>query len=157
MALIYETKNFIVESNEKPFVSREEGGHIKIKVKDEAISDRTKLNPEQAKEFIRLSMIIGEALEKAMKLRGIDIIKINYQDMGNWYYKNGGKPLFHYHIFGRVLGASKQPFPESVYLPDRATGFYDGFVPLDDQDIKEIQNQIEIISQQPKYSLKNWN
>jgi hypothetical protein len=35
MAIFYETENFIVESIERPFVSREEGGHIRICVKDE--------------------------------------------------------------------------------------------------------------------------
>ena len=33
MAKIYETKNFIVESHEKPEVDRTEGGHIKISPK----------------------------------------------------------------------------------------------------------------------------
>jgi len=28
MAIIYESENFIVESHEKPFVSRTDGGHI---------------------------------------------------------------------------------------------------------------------------------
>jgi hypothetical protein len=45
--LIYETENFIVESHEEPLVSREEGGHIRIKIKDENITDRTKLTPKQ--------------------------------------------------------------------------------------------------------------
>ena len=156
MALIYETDNFIVESHDKPFVSREEGGHIRIRVKDENISDRTKLNPKQAKEFIRLSMIVGEALEKGMNERGVKVIKVNYQDMGNWYYKNGTKPFFHCQVFGRVLGAKNQPFPESVYLPDRSTGFYDKFVPLDGEDIKVIKRFIEEISERPEYKLENW-
>jgi hypothetical protein len=30
MALIFESKNFIVESHEKPEIDRLEGGHIKI-------------------------------------------------------------------------------------------------------------------------------
>lgn len=47
MAQIYETKNFTVEAYEKPFVTRTDGGHIRIKVKDEEIFDRTKLSPER--------------------------------------------------------------------------------------------------------------
>jgi len=30
-----------------------------------------------------------------------------------------------------------------VLLPQRETGFYDGFEPLNDNDIKEISNEIE--------------
>jgi diadenosine tetraphosphate (Ap4A) HIT family hydrolase len=156
MALIFETENFIIESHEKPFVSREEGGHIRIRVKDENISDRTKLSVKQAKEFMRISMIVGEALEKGMKERGVEVIKVNYQDMGNWYCKNGTKAFFHCHVFGRVLGVANQPFPESVYLPDRSTGFYDKFVPLDEEDIEVIKKQIEITSERPEYKVENW-
>jgi diadenosine tetraphosphate (Ap4A) HIT family hydrolase len=156
MALIFETENFIIESHEKPFVSREEGGHIRIRVKDENISDRTKLSVKQAKEFMRISMIVGEALEKGMKERGVEVIKVNYQDMGNWYYKSGTKPFFHCHVFGRVLGVAYQPFPESVYLPDRSTGFYDKFVPLNKEDIRIIKEQILEISKRLEYKVENW-
>lgn len=157
MALIYETPNFIVESHEKPFVPREEGGHIRIKIKDPSVVDRTMLTPEQAREFIRLSMIIGKALEIAMNNRDVKVVKVNYQDMGNWAYKEGRNSYFHCHIFGRVLGANHQPFPESVYLPDRSTGFYNGFTPLDEEDIAEIKNQIGVVMQEAKYDLHLWN
>jgi len=156
MAQIFETPNYIIESHEKPFVSREEGGHIRIRIKDNSITDRTKLDFTQASELMRISMIVGEALENAMNTRGIKVIKVNYQDMGNWSYKEGVKPFLHYHIFGRVLGAKNQPFPESVYLPDRSSGFYDGFIPLNDSDIAEIKRQIELISKNPKYDLDKW-
>jgi diadenosine tetraphosphate (Ap4A) HIT family hydrolase len=154
--LIYETPNFIVESAERPFVPREEGGHIRIRIKDESIMDRTKLSISQAKEYMRLSMVVGEALEKAMNLRGVKVVKINYQDMGNWAYKEGRRPFLHYHIFGRVFGALKQPLPESVYLPDRGTGFYEGFTPLNQGDVDEIKKQIEEVSSQEKYLLDGW-
>lgn len=96
---------------------------------------------------MRLSMIVGEALEIAMNNRGVKVVKVNYQDMGNWSYKEGAKPYLHYHIFGRVLGAPNQPFPESVYLPDRATGFYDKFTPLNEDDVAEICKQMNISCQ----------
>lgn len=153
---IYESENFIVESVEKPFVSRDEGGHIRIKIKDESITDRTRLTPATAKELMRLSMIVGEAFEKAMNNRGVKVVKINYQDMGNWAYKQGRKSYLHYHIFGRVLGAPRQPYPESVYLPDRSTGFYEGFIPLNEDDIKEIRMQIDAIAKEPRYSEALW-
>ncbi len=154
--IISETDNFIVETHEKPFVSRNDGGHIRIKIKDESITDRTKLSPKTAKELMRLTMVVGEAFEKAMNCRGIPVIKINYQDMGNWAYKRGEKPFLHIHVFGRAKNSIKQPFPESVYLPDRSTGFYDGFEPLDDEDVMEIRKQIQVVEKQEKYNLENW-
>jgi len=106
--IIYETKNFIVESYEKPFVSRTDGGHIRIRMKDDSITDRTKLEPKIAIELMRLTMITGEALEKAMNNLGIPVVKINYQDMGNWAWKTNTKPFLHVHVFGRATNAIKQ-------------------------------------------------
>jgi diadenosine tetraphosphate (Ap4A) HIT family hydrolase len=155
--LITESESFIVESHDSPFVPREEGGHIRIKIKDESITDRTKLSVPQAKEYMRLTMIVGEALETAMNNRGINVVKINYQDMGNWAYKRGEQPFFHCHIMGRVLGAKNQPYPESVYLPDRNSGFYKDFIPLNGEDVSEIKKQIDMISLQSKYLPENWD
>jgi len=156
MAHIYESKNFIVESHERPFLPRTDGGHIRISIKDKSITDRTKLEPLMAIELMRLSMIIGEAFQMAMNNRGIPVIKINYQDMGNWASKTGNTPYLHYHVFGRASNAVKQPWPESMYLPDRGTGFYEGFEPLDADDIIEIQKQIKNVESQAKYELEKW-
>lgn len=156
MSHIHETKNFIVESHEQPFLPRTDGGHIRIKVKDASIEDRTQLDVSMAIELMRLSMIVGEAFKIAMNNRGILVVKINYQDMGNWAYKIGKKPYLHYHVFGRALNAVKQPWPESMYLPDRATGFYEGFEPLNNEDILEIQEQIKIVEEKEKYQLEEW-
>lgn len=156
MSHIYETKNFIAESHEQPFLPRTDGGHIRIKIKDTSIEDRTQLEPAVAIELMRLTTIVGEALQLAMNNRGVPVIKINYQDMGNWAYKLGKKPYLHYHVFGRASNAVKQPWPESMYLPDRGTGFYEGFEPLNEEDIKEIQKQIAIVEKKEKYELGKW-
>jgi diadenosine tetraphosphate (Ap4A) HIT family hydrolase len=156
MATIYETENFIVESHEEPFVSRTDGGHIRIRVKDKTITDRTKLEPKVAIELMRLTMIVGEAFEIAMNNCGVPVVKINYQDMGNWAYKRNEKPFLHVHVFGRATNAVKQIWPESVYLPARESGFYNGFEPLNTEDIVEIKKQIDIVIAKEKYQLKNW-
>ncbi|MDD2681183.1 MAG: hypothetical protein PHE20_03785 [Patescibacteria group bacterium] len=153
---IYETKNFIVESHEKPFISRTDGGHIRIRVKDDSITDRTKLDPKTAIELMRLTMVVGAAMEMAMNNLGIPVIKINYQDMGNWAWKTSTKPFLHIHVFGRASNVAKQVWPESVYLPDRGTGFYDGFEPLNNEDIEEIKKQIDIVLQDDKYNEEKW-
>jgi diadenosine tetraphosphate (Ap4A) HIT family hydrolase len=156
MPIIFESPNFIVESAEKPFVSRTDGGDIRIKIKDQSITDRTKITPKVAIEFMRLTMIVGEAMEIVMNQQGIPVVKINYQDMGNWAYKRGEKPFFHIHIFGRAKNAVYQPFPEAVYLPDRSTGFYDSFEPLNENDVKEIKKYIEKLFKETRFSDKEW-
>ena len=101
-------------------------------------------------------MVVGEAMEKGMNQRGVKIVKINYQDMGNWAFKTGDKPFLHVHVFGRTFDAKHQIFPESVQLPARESGFYDGFEPLDEADIVEIQKQIKVVLQQDKYQDGRW-
>ena len=142
--LIYQTDHFIIESHYRPFVSREEGGHIRIMPIDE-IEDRTKLSPGLAKELMKLTMVVGEAMKIGMHKRGIELGRINYQDMGNW------RAFLHIHIFGRAKNAIKQKYGEAVYLPQRNTGFYDNFKPLDEEDIKTIKKEIERLLLTEKY------
>jgi hypothetical protein len=78
---IYETAHFSIEAAARPFVDRDEGGHIYIFPKT-PVRDRTKLSPTLAIEYMKLSMIVGEALQSAMTQRGVDIGIVNYQDMG---------------------------------------------------------------------------
>jgi len=153
---IYKTENFTVHPHPKPFVSREEGGHLRVYSLDESIQDCTMLTPRQAIEYIRLYSMMGEALYKGMNRRGIPVLKINYQEMGNWAWKQNKKPVLHMHVFGRVLGVKYQPLPESVYLPDRATGFYDPFIPLNDEDIKVIKEEISLLEKSGRYEMKKW-
>jgi len=155
--LIFETKNFTVERSSRPFVSREEGGHIRIFPKDKnRISDRVDLTPEEAIEFMRLSIIAGSAMQKAMNERGIPVVKINYEDLGNWAFKRNEKPVLHLHIFGRAKDAKIQVFPEAVSLPDRSSGLYDDFKPLDDDDVSLIKKYIEESFNIDKFADKNW-
>ena len=155
MAEVYQSKNFIVESVDKPMISRNEGGHLIITPKVR-ISDRTKLSPELAIEFIRLSMIVGEAMTLALNKRGVDVGRINYQDNGNWAVFNPQGPHFHLHLYGRAKSATIQKYGESCYLPFPETGFYDLFEPLNEGDVVEIRTQIEELSQRDNYQLKNW-
>lgn len=157
MACIFETQNFIVESHEQPFVSRTDGGHIRIRIKDESIEDRTQLSAETAIELMRLTMIVGQALEQGMNEQGISVVKINYQDMGNWAFKTGKRPYLHIHIFGRTFDAKHQIFPESVYLPARESGFYDSFEPLNSDDIRIIRSKIEILEKTKQYQDPLWH
>jgi len=76
--------------------------------------------------------------------------------MGNWAFKTGEQPTFHIHIYGRAESAEFQPYQEAVQLPDRSTGFYDKFEPLNEDDISEIKNQIDELLKESKYQLSSW-
>jgi diadenosine tetraphosphate (Ap4A) HIT family hydrolase len=150
VAVIYETDNFILETCERPFVDRSEGGHIRIwsKIK---VRDRTQLSPQQAIEYMKLSMLAGEAMTTILTKQGIDIGIINYQEMGNWSVFKPEGVTMHLHIFGRAKNATKQKYGEAVLLPKRETEFYDGFEPLNDNDIAEIRKEIERLLTTDKY------
>ncbi len=148
--IIFETANYIIQTPEKPFIDRLEGGHIRILPKFE-ISDRTKLTSEQAKEYIKLSMIVGEAMKIGLGKQGIDIGIVNYQDMGNWSVFKPEGPTMHMHIFGRAKTATKQKYGEAVLLPQRETGFYDSFKKLTDEDTAVIKKEIERLLDSDKY------
>jgi len=61
MTLIYESKNFTLESHENPEIDRLEGGHIKINPKVR-VRDRTFLSPKQAIELMRFTIVAGKAM-----------------------------------------------------------------------------------------------
>lgn len=153
--IIFETENFKLIAHPKPFVDRWDGGHIKI-VTSKNIKDRLDLTPAQAIELAWLTNLIGHAYKNTMIRQGIKIIKLNYQDMGNWFYKDGSQEQLHVHIFGRVLGAKHQPFPEAVYLPDRSTGFYNDFKPLTAEDENLLAAEIKVLIGTEKYKKQNW-
>jgi diadenosine tetraphosphate (Ap4A) HIT family hydrolase len=155
MAEIYQTRNFIVESAEKPHITRTDGGHIKI-VPKIRITDRTQLTAKQAIEFMRLTMVVGEAMTKGLQQQGIDIGRINYQDMGNWSVFSPEGPYFHLHLYGRAKDAKIQKYGDAVHLPQRETGFYDKFEPLNNEDIIQIKKQIELILKEKKYQDDKW-
>lgn len=155
MAEIYQTKNFIVESAKKPHITRTDGGHIKI-VPKIRINDSTKLTAKQAIEFMRLTMVTGEAMAKGLQQQGIDIGRINYQDMGNWSVFSTEGPYFHLHLYGRAKDAKIQKYGDAVHLPQRETGFYDKFEPLNKEDIIQVKKQIELTLKEEKYRDDKW-
>jgi diadenosine tetraphosphate (Ap4A) HIT family hydrolase len=137
---------------EKPhvYVDRKEGGHIQIKPKV-GVSDRTKLSPKLATEYMKLSMVTGEAMKSALTNRGINIGLINYQDMGNWSVFKPEGPKVHMHLFGRATDAVIQKYGDAVSLPHLESGFYDDLHPLDDDDVREISIEIESLMKTEKY------
>lgn len=148
--IICKTNTFEVEAPERPFVSREDGGHLRI-MSTIRVKDRTELTNEQTIEYALLSEVVGKALELAMTKCGTEIGNINWQEMGNWsVFKPEGITL-HMHIFGRAKNAKIQKYGEAVQLPFRETGFYDNFQPLSDDEIEAIKTEIRELSSSEKY------
>ena len=161
--VIWETEKFIVVAVEHPFISREEGGHMMIRGNGDKYryDSRLDFSPKEVLEQQRLCQMICEAYIKAMEKRNIKIVRINFFEAGNWAWKkveNGkvSKPHYHEHIFGRTIDAKKQKFPEAPYLPDRKTGFYDGFEPLNDEDIQRIIDEMVKLEKSEKYNKNRW-
>ena len=150
MAIIVETKNFIVEAAARPHIDRLDGGHIRILPKDR-VRDRTVLSLTRATELMVLSLVVGEAMEIALGRRGIEIGRINYQENGNWGVFKPDGPYLHIHVYGRSKSANVQRFGHALYLPKRETGFYDSFQPLNESDVSEIRKEIESIAKSEKY------
>lgn len=152
---VYETDNFLIQAASRPFIDRAEGGHMYIFPKV-PVRDRTQLSPGLAVEYMKLSMVVGEALVSAMSRRGVDIGIVNYQDMGNWGVFKPEGPTLHMQIYGRAKTAVHQKYGDAVQLPHRETGFYDDFNPLDSEDMKEIAADIEKLLRSDKYNF-NWS
>ena len=161
--VIWETENFVAVAVGKPFVSREEGGHLIIKGNKDKYryNSRLDFSPQEVLEQQRLSQMISVAYKKAMKIQNIDIIRLNFFEAGNWAWKtdvngNTSKPFYHEHIFGRTVDAKYQKFPDAPYLPDKKTGFYDNFVPLTSEDIDLIISEMKKLENEEKFLHTKW-
>lgn len=155
MALIWQTKNFVVEIPMRPLVTRTDGGHITINPK-KRIVDRTELSVQEAIELMYLTMLIGEAMTNGLIERGIDIGRINYQDNGNWAVFKPEGPYQHYHLYGRAKNAIVQKYGEACYFPFPETGFYENVEPLNEEDVQAIQTHIQQLQKEEKYQPAKW-
>lgn len=144
MAIIYETKNFKLESHERPEVDRLEGGHMKISAKRD-VTDRTELTPEEAIELMRLTIIAGKAMKKGMAKSGVEIGRINYQDNGNW------NPHLHIHLYGRAIDAKIQKYGDPIISGHQAS-----FNKLSNDDINAIKSEMDLLFNSEEFSDKTW-
>lgn len=154
--LIFQTKHFTVERAPQPFISREEGGHIRIFAQNPEHTSTADLSPKEAIELMRLEMVVRDAMIAGMNRQGVTVIWVNIEELGNWPFKKNQLPQLHLHVFGRVADAAKQVWPEAPYLPARESGFYDDFVTLTDEDLRVIRSEIESRLALPKYTDAEW-
>ncbi len=147
--VIIETDKFWIETLEIPHIDRYDGGHILITPKIK-FSCRTDLPPHLAIELMKLSMITGEAMMDVLRSQGIDIVRINFQENGNWVLQRNDSYL-HLHLYGRALSSKNQKHRHSLYLPLPDSGFYDKFDCLTKEDIQMIRQKIEELMLSNKY------
>lgn len=155
--VIYETENFVVAVPKVPHIPRTDGGHLWIRAKKSYFSSRTELDPKLAIEVMRLTMLLGEAMEKGMKNREINVERIDYQENGNWAYQKGMNPEFHIHLYGRTRDSKTQAWGEALVFPNKSTGFYEKFERFNNEDIEEIKKQISLLEKDERYNIINWN
>jgi diadenosine tetraphosphate (Ap4A) HIT family hydrolase len=157
MALIYQSENFIVASADRPLIDREDGGHIIVEpiIK---IVDRQQLQAREAIEFMRLTMVAGEAMKTVLSANGIAIGRINYQDNGNWSVLKPEGPHFHLHIYGRAMNARYQPYGQACYFPhpDTHPEWYARLKPLSSSDIDGICKKIYLLLSEARYADEHW-
>jgi len=154
---IFQSENFIVEAVERPLVDRDDGGHIVINP-IVSIADRQQLTPREAIEFMRLSIVAGQALSTVMKKNGVNVGRVNYQDNGNWSVFKPEGPVFHLHLYGRAVDARYQKYGQACYFPhrDEQPEFYSSLKPLEDADIQDMRDEIQRLLMLEKFSDAIW-
>jgi diadenosine tetraphosphate (Ap4A) HIT family hydrolase len=157
MAMIYISENFFVEAVEKPHIDRDDGGHINIYPKIK-ILDRQQLTPKQAIELMRLTIVVGQAMTKIMNEHEVDIGRLNYQDNGNWTVFNPEGSYLHIHLYGRAKSAKIHKYGQACYFPQKEENpeYYENFKPLNEDDVKDIKNEIEKLLKENKFSDTEW-
>ena len=155
MALIFESKNFLIEAADKPLVGRSDGGHIVINPKVR-VATLQQLHPATAIELMRLIMVVGEAMTTVLNKNGVDIGRINYQDNGNWGVFKPEGPYQHFHLYGRAKSAVQQKYGQACYFPHKEEHpeFYENLAPLNTQDINDLNQGVYEVFQTAK-RLKN--
>jgi len=160
--IILETPEFVVNAHDKPHHSRENGGHIRVSPK-QRFGSRQEMPLDLAAGLMHLTMVVGEAATSVLRRKGLDVVRINYQDNGNWAYKAdfnkfNKPPHLHVHLYIRTSHEKHpdgsplfQAFPDALVFPPPDTDYYDHFVPLTGEDCADIRDEVLRLLQTGKY------
>jgi diadenosine tetraphosphate (Ap4A) HIT family hydrolase len=161
MAVIFETDKFLVASHDQPHHDRNNGGHAKVSPKVR-YGDRTEMPLDLYTAMMQLVVVVGEAITTVMRKKGVDVVRINYQDNGNWaYFPNVMRePHIHEHLYVRSSN-EKHPdndprfraFPEALFFPfiENNPEYYKSFKPYTPEDCSDFKTEIERLLDTPKY------
>lgn len=162
MPIIFETKNFIIKGHDHPHHDRDNGGHAVVSPK-QRFSDRTQMPMDLYVEMMQWVLIAGEAITLVMRRKGIPVVRINYQDNGNWAYFPHTDKAPHVHVQLYVRSAREvhpegdkrfRPFPHALFFPyiGEDPEYYRSFQPYSDEDCSEIRREIESLLVTTKYA-----
>lgn len=143
--MLYTSENFALLAADRPHHCRTNGGHLVIKM-HKPVLHREELSLEQAHEMVELSMAASFALFAAMQAHGLDPVRVNHQDNGNWAYQRpGATPALHWNLYLRCRNEKHpardprfQSFPDALVFPPPNDTFYEGFQPFTDAQVRTI-------------------
>jgi diadenosine tetraphosphate (Ap4A) HIT family hydrolase len=161
MPVIFETDKYVVVGHEQPHHDRNNGGHAKVSPKKK-YSDRTKMPMDLYVGLMQLVTITGEAITNVMRSKGVDVVRINYQDNGNWSYFPDMKkePHIHIHLYVRsnnevhpITDKRFKSFPNALYFPYRGDvpEYYESFQPYSKEDCVDFRIEIKRLLETQKY------
>ncbi len=143
---IYEDKFFKVVCPEFPLNCREDGGHL-VLVKKEIVYDRSELSWQEAIDFMRISMMTGQAMYEVLNVE-----RMNYEDLGNWGVDKPNGSSMHLHFFGRAKEQLHQVRGSHMMIYPQGHKIYQGHLkPLNDKELTELKTAINEIAKEDKY------
>ena len=143
---VYEDSYFVVVAPRLPLHCRGDGGHLML-VKKTPVFDRSDMSPEEAIDFIRVSMAVGRAMYDVLKIE-----RMNYEDLGNWGLDDPDGPKMHMHFFGRAHEQVHQIRGQHIFLYPQGHPIYDGHLePLNASDVAMLRARVEEILTGEKY------
>ena len=112
--------------------------------------------------MMQLVMLTGEAIVTVMRQKNVDVVRINYQDNGNWSYAPSMQrdPHLHVHLYVRSNGKRHptgdprfQAFPNALFFPfiGDSPEYYDSFEPYTEEDCADIRTEMLRLLQSDKY------
>ena len=144
--LVYEDKYFQVFSPGLPLNCRDDGGHL-ILIKKEKVTDRSDMTYQEAIDFMRISMAVGNAMYEVL---GIE--RMNYEDLGNWGIDDPRGAKMHLHFFGRAREQTHQIRGHHMFLYPKGHRIFKGHLKsLTDEDVKKLKVKIEETLKEDKY------
>ena len=141
--LVWEDVDFIVTTPLIPHISKNDGGHLIVSPKVN-VSEIYELDDVKLLRFMRIVAVCTQSLKSVLGEQGINIPFTNNQDNGNWAVLNDRPKSLHFHIYGRARNSIKQVFGQAIFAPDPHSTFYDNNIPLNTQDIKNVNNYISM-------------
>lgn len=144
--LVFEDEYFQVISPEFPLNCRDDGGHLLL-IKKEKVTDRSDMTYQEAIDFMRISMAVGNAMYEVL---GIE--RMNYEDLGNWGIDDPGGAKMHLHFFGRAREQTHQIRGHHMFLYPKGHRIFEGHLKaFSGEDVKKLRAKIEDTLKEDKY------